>query len=380
MLPLLYLSLAFAGHVVLWVTIVNRIHGVGIARWIVDGITFLSAVALAAIPLWVGWLALQSQSLAEWSPSNLKSPTDSYVAAAAALAIWATAGRLLATLRDEAGGAHVSIVTKTVDLEAELGPNLVREGMPRLLSQLPGNQVLQMSVEEEELAIPGLPQELDGFRIAHLSDLHMSGRIKVEYFERLVELTHAAMPDAIALTGDLVEFPPQMEWVEPTLGRLTAPDGVYFVLGNHDLKIDHQRLRQELVQFGHVDLGGRTHDILWRETPVHLIGNEVPWFKPAGTPAANSAQFSLGLTHSPDQFAWAKRHRLNLLLAGHNHGGQICFPLLGAIVTPSIYGTRYAAGVFKSGQTVMHVSRGAGSLAPLRFRCPPELSILTLRA
>jgi predicted MPP superfamily phosphohydrolase len=88
----------------------------------------------------------------------------------------------------------------------------------------------------------------------------------------------------------------------------------------------------------------------------------------------------VALVHSPDQFGWAQANDIDLVLAGHLHGGQVCLPLLGPIMSPSLQGVRYAAGVFKAGNTVMHVSRGAGSLTPLRFRCSPEIAVLTLRA
>ncbi len=68
------------------------------------------------------------------------------------------------------------------------------------------------------------------------------------------------------------------------------------------------------------------------------------------------------------------------MLAGHLHGGQVCMPFLGAILAPSLYGVRYASGVFTRGKTVMHVSRGTGSLTPVRYNCPPEISLLTLNS
>jgi len=68
-----------------------------------------------------------------------------------------------------------------------------------------------------------------------------------------------------------------------------------------------------------------------------------------------------------------------LMLAGHLHGGQVRLPVIGAITSPSIHGVRYAAGVFSSGNTVMHVSRGVGALTPLRFGCAPEIALLVLR-
>jgi predicted MPP superfamily phosphohydrolase len=67
------------------------------------------------------------------------------------------------------------------------------------------------------------------------------------------------------------------------------------------------------------------------------------------------------------------------MLAGHTHGGQICFPLIGPILAPSHYGVRYAAGTFDLPPTLMHVSRGVSGLQPLRFNCPPELAKLVLR-
>jgi predicted MPP superfamily phosphohydrolase len=85
------------------------------------------------------------------------------------------------------------------------------------------------------------------------------------------------------------------------------------------------------------------------------------------------------LAHSPDQFQWAQENDIDLMLAGHLHGGQVRLPILGAFLAPSIYGVRYAAGVFTAENTTLHVSRGVSSLMPLRFRCPPEIAILVLR-
>lgn len=84
------------------------------------------------------------------------------------------------------------------------------------------------------------------------------------------------------------------------------------------------------------------------------------------------------LLHTPDQFAWACAHDADLVLAGHTHGGQVRFPVLGAVACPSLYGTRYAGGVFRRGPTVMHVTRGLGGKTPIRVNCPPEAALLRL--
>ena len=88
----------------------------------------------------------------------------------------------------------------------------------------------------------------------------------------------------------------------------------------------------------------------------------------------------IGVSHSPDQIGWARRERLDLMLAGHTHGGQIRFPVIGPLVAPSHYGSQFASGVFYLKPTLMHVSRGLSGVHPFRWLCPPEVSVLTLRA
>jgi uncharacterized protein len=68
------------------------------------------------------------------------------------------------------------------------------------------------------------------------------------------------------------------------------------------------------------------------------------------------------------------------MLAGHNHGGQIRLPLIGPLITPSIFGSRYAGGLYHESPTLLHVSRGIAGVHPLRFNCPPELALLVLQA
>ena len=86
------------------------------------------------------------------------------------------------------------------------------------------------------------------------------------------------------------------------------------------------------------------------------------------------------LSHSPDQIRWARNHNIQLMLAGHTHGGQGRLPLLGPILSPSLYGSRFASGQFYHDPTTMHVTRGLGGTRLLRLNCPPELSLLTLRS
>jgi predicted MPP superfamily phosphohydrolase len=94
---------------------------------------------------------------------------------------------------------------------------------------------------------------------------------------------------------------------------------------------------------------------------------------------ADAVDFRLLLSHSPDQLAWARRHDVTLMLAGHTHGGQGRLPLAGPVLSPSYHGSRYASGDFYKAPTTMHVTRGLGGVHLMRINCRPELSLITLR-
>ena len=150
--------------------------------------------------------------------------------------------------------------------------------------------------------------------------------------------------------------------------------------------MDVARLNAALADAGLVHIKDEYQRLTIRGVPLVLAGNEVPWFGPPtdlrDCPAHDEHGLPLRilLAHSPDQFSWARDNDIDLMLAGHLHGGQVRFPILGPIFSPSLYGVRYAAGIFTAGNTVMHVSRGTGSFTPLRYNCPPEIALLTLHA
>jgi predicted MPP superfamily phosphohydrolase len=267
----------------------------------------------------------------------------------------------------------------TYDLGASLDRNTALSGLGRVFGYLPGNEILRVEITEKTLGLPRLPQRLAGLSIAHVSDLHFTGRIGKAYFERVIELTNDLQADLILLTGDLVESAACFSWIEDTLARLSARYGTYFVLGNHDLRADPRRLRRLLVEAGHVNLGGSWRTIEIDGECVLLAGNELPWMAPAADLAGcPNAALRILLSHSPDQFEFARRHDFDLLLAGHTHGGQVQLPLLGPIFAPSRHGVKYASGTFYEPPTVMHVTRGVSGEVPLRWNCLPEVAKLTL--
>jgi predicted MPP superfamily phosphohydrolase len=110
-----------------------------------------------------------------------------------------------------------------------------------------------------------------------------------------------------------------------------------------------------------------------------VIGHEGPWFEPQpGARTLPQKTFKLCLSHTPDNFYWAVRQQIDLVVAGHVHGGQIRVPIIGSIFCPSIYGRRFDQGVFEKEKTTMVVSRGLSGKEPIRFRCPAQVIRITL--
>jgi predicted MPP superfamily phosphohydrolase len=276
-----------------------------------------------------------------------------------------------------------------VNCARPLGVPLLNGRFATRCGRIPWNQIFELSIEHREIEFSRLPVALDGMSIVHLSDFHFTGRFAKEYFQEVVRLANDLTPDLVALTGDLVDHAPYIDWLPKTIGQLRAAVGVFFIFGNHDLRTrDVNRLQQTLTQLGLVHVGGRWVKVDLRGESLVLAGNELPWFSPAAD-MRNCVSAAVGLdrdrpfrvllAHSPDQFDWAQRWDFDLMLAGHTHGGQFCLPGIGPLLTPSWHGVKYSRGTFASGRTVMHVSRGVSSELPLRWNCPPELSQIVLR-
>jgi predicted MPP superfamily phosphohydrolase len=371
------------GHAILWATLVNRVHALGIERRWVDLLTLLCAAALVLIPTALALVLFRTD--ADGDVILARNVAWLYLVACALWSIFAIGHRYWLVSHPERGGALAENHTTRIDLRKDAQQPLAAPGVSDWLTRLPGNQVFQVCIQEKQLSIPRLSAQHQGVRIAHLSDLHMSGRITKSYFERVVEHVNRCEPDIVAITGDVVERNECLEWIPDTFGRLHAAGGVYYVLGNHDRHVDEKRLHAMLADAGLVYLGGTWTETTVRGTPIVLAGNEVPWYPPAADLSGCSAHDAAGvpvrvvLSHSPDQFRWAQEQDVDLLLAGHNHGGQVNLPLLGAVLVPSKHGVRYAAGAFRAGNTVMHVSRGTACLTPVRYFCPPEIAILVLK-
>jgi predicted MPP superfamily phosphohydrolase len=246
---------------------------------------------------------------------------------------------------------------------------------------LPGNQSLEPRLDELSVVVERLPRGLDGLSIIHLTDLHLAPCYDRRFFEEVMDLAAGLEPDLVLVTGDIVEHDDAVSWIAPVLGRLRGRLGQYAIVGNHDFRHGEAAVRRGIAAAGYVDVDGLWHTI---ETPAGRIavgGTSAPWGPDLTRQGMPKAGLRIVLSHSPDPFPRIARwNAVDLMLCGHNHGGQIRVPVLGSILVPSRYSRRFDQGQFRRGRTLMHVGRGLGAKHPLRWNCPPELTRIVLRS
>ena len=238
-----------------------------------------------------------------------------------------------------------------------------------------------------ELELPGLPEELDGIRIVHLSDFHFgvpSPGVGAAW--QAAVWTRERRPDLVAVTGDLLTHPRG----EPMLRRFVRllPRPAFAVLGNHDIALsrDPQARPSGLRELDPATLledDGRLVELRGRRVWIagagpRLIVRSRPRLDP--NRLAREADFSILLCHYPRVLDRLEPGRFDLVLAGHMHDGQITLPYPGGKLFLAHPGAPYTRGVYRSAAATMHVSAGLGTtFVPLRFGARPEATELTLR-
>ncbi|HOE95896.1 MAG TPA: metallophosphoesterase [Candidatus Sumerlaeota bacterium] len=252
-----------------------------------------------------------------------------------------------------------------------------------------------LRVRHYDIPVPDLPAALDVLRVVHLSDTHYGPFISLSYLKEVIERINALRPDLVLLTGDYVHRTENS--VEPgiaALAALRARLGVAAVLGNHDHWEGAPAVRRAFaaadIPLVDNDRLFLTVDGLAREPAdpadalcVAGVGDlwedEVePEQALAGVPAATPR---LLLSHNPDVAEHLNpRLRVDLMLCGHTHGGQVYLPLIGAPIIPSAYGQKYVGGMCRGPTCPVLVTRGVGmAFLPVRLGVPPEFGVLTLR-
>jgi predicted MPP superfamily phosphohydrolase len=245
-------------------------------------------------------------------------------------------------------------------------------------------------VELNEIDVPlaGLPPELDGFRILHLSDFHLGTlSLNGHALERAVSWAEHDDLELVAMTGDLLSRQRGEKRLRDALRRLRARHGTYAILGNHDVDVTRDPfsgptdasaveeegavlLQDETVSF---ESGGRR---------VQIVGVDPRgWKRHRPERLANpKADLRILLSHFPDVVQRLEPGAFHLVLAGHLHGGQICLPSPRGKLRLEHLRAPYWEGLHRTAAATLHVSRGLGtSFVPFRFLARPEATKLTLR-
>lgn len=237
-----------------------------------------------------------------------------------------------------------------------------------------------------DVTLPGLPEELAGLRVAHLSDFHLGLPSRgARAVRRAVEWVEERAPELVVVTGDLVSRPRGEPVLHELLGRL---GGAYVVLGNHD--VEHSRdpfsraagltdlAPSHLLvdEAATVELRGKRVQLVGVDPRAYRQGRSKPWQL-----VDESADLRILLCHFPNVLDFLPHGAFDLVLAGHMHDGQISLPLgrrrKYRFAHPRM---RYAAGVYSRPAAVLHVSPGLGTtFVPFRFFARPEATELVLQ-
>lgn len=255
-----------------------------------------------------------------------------------------------------------------------------------------------IEIRRSDVRIPGLASAFDGMRIVQLSDIHLDQFTEPIFLRHALHRIDELQPDAVFLTGDFVtsnrisrKLQRGTGWAcAEILSELKCPQR-YAVLGNHDVSSGAKRITQALTAHGITLLRNSSLPIERNGARFWLAGIDDPL---EGNPDPELAipasirnipdQPIILLCHGPDYaddlLAQPSGKAVSVMISGHTHGGQIRMPFVGPLVLPPL-GRKYVEGWFRLNNMQLHVNRGLGTVnIPIRLNCPPELSLLTLRA
>ena len=257
-----------------------------------------------------------------------------------------------------------------------------------------GNTALELNTYTVSSA--KLPQSFDGYRIAHVSDLHNAEMGKDN--ETLLTMLRDADLDMIAITGDLIDS--RSTNVEIALNFIREAVKIapcYYVTGNHEARVnEYGELKAGMEAAGVTVLEDARTEISLENETITLIGVNDPsyqtdyLFGDAQTVVdtkltelhSDSDEYTILLSHRPELFDTYADHGIDLVLSGHAHGGQFRLPFIGGLVAPNqgLF-PEYDAGIYTEDNTNMLVSRGVGnSILPFRINNRPEVILIELQA
>lgn len=245
-----------------------------------------------------------------------------------------------------------------------------------------------LSVTRCDLTLPRWPKALDGFRLAHLTDLHFRPGTDEALIGKLRSALADEQPDLIAISGDFViHDPSSLSECLRALKGISAPHGIFASPGNHDCwHFTPSQLKKEIEGAGLAFLENTGSTVTIKGESIFINGLDSFW---GGHPDPTRAWKGcprnspvLSLVHEPDPFADLQPLKpLDLQLSGHTHGGQCRVPFLNYAPIKVKYGRKFIYGEFQQDHSRLFVGRGLGTVGlRVRFACQPELAILRLRS
>jgi len=238
-------------------------------------------------------------------------------------------------------------------------------------------------VQRHEVKIRGLDPSLDGYRIAQLSDLHVGALHPIWWALRWQRAANEEAPDMTVVTGDMVTSGVAFhDAIADVIGGLRAKDGVFVIMGNHDYFGEGEPLISLLEERGAKML--RNTGVVIRDK-MYLAGIDDTWTRRADMDLALASRPegmpTVLLAHDPEKFREAVRKKVDLVLSGHTHGGQVAVPFIPKKVNASKIAHNYSLGFYEQDGSTLYVHPGLGTTGPpIRLGVAPAVVVLTLRA
>lgn len=362
-------------HLPFGVAVASAAEPVGaVLAWLLAAVAVVSSTALLSgrfdliaadrpVPAWRVWL-VEEAYFVHWGAVAFSVPVWLGLVGVAAVAGWSSP-----VAWTWSGLAQLAYV---VGLVPSLWAVVFRRRMVRVRSL--------------DLSLPGLPPAFDGYRIAHLSDLHVGSSCPRSRAMGWVQRVNAMDVDLVALTGDYLTSGVRFHQdVAALLVALRARDGVVAVMGNHDYYDEGEPLLSLLAEGGVVVLHNDTHRLSRDGEELAIVGVDDVYTKRADVEGAVSTlrenEFAIGLAHDPELFDRLAERGIPLVLSGHTHWGQVAVPFFSRFANLAALSNRYHAGVVHEDGATLVISPGLGTTGPpLRLGAAPEILVLRLRA
>jgi hypothetical protein len=243
-------------------------------------------------------------------------------------------------------------------------------------------------VREVDIPITGLHPDLEGLRILHLSDIHLSAFLSERELAGVIDASNELRPNLAFMTGDLISGRADpLDQCIRQLARVKSDAGMFGCMGNHERYVRAEAYTaRAAAKVGIPFLRRESRQLHFGAATINIAGSDFESHRNRNRYLSGMERFvqpgvlNILLQHSPDVFPAAASKGYNLLLAGHTHGGQVTVEILDQSINPARFFTPYVYGLYRTGTAAAYVTRGIGTIGiPARIGAPPEISLLRLR-